>query len=455
LGVSIEAPGNRSEPEELIKLLRKEGIDYVNDDSVFKEIINQWPLPPRLLFDGIYVEPEVPENLYITDTTFRDGQQAFYTYYSVEDAIKLFRLLSELDNGSGKIIKSEFFLYTERDRRLVRAVRELDLEWPQVIGWGRARVEDVKLVKEAGLDEMVMLMSISDIHIKYKFNSTRDRVIAKYLEAAEYALRSGIRLRCSLEDITRSDVVGFVIPFLEKLLRLSERYGVDLVIKLPDTTGVGVPYPFVSLPYGIPKLIYVLRRVLNIRSTNIEFHGHGDYYMAIANAVAAWLYGASINNGTMLGIGERSGNVPIEALVLWYSRIKGSFDGMNPRVIRSIAETFKSMGYEVPTYQPIVGENAFTTAAGIHIDAQLRNPITYLSMDPSLVDREPKMVIGPYSGKSSIKHWLKIHGFNVNEELVEVVYDKVKSLYDHELRKNPLGDEELMGIVHDIISSLT
>ncbi len=105
--------------------------------------------------------------------------------------------------------------------------------------------------------------------------------------------------------------------------------------------------------------------------------------MAVANAVSAWLYGASINNGTLLGIGgERAGNVPIEALVIWYARLKGSFDGMNPpRVISRIAEEFKSFNYAVPRYQPLVGENAFTTAAGIHVDAQLKNPVTYLSMD--------------------------------------------------------------------------
>ncbi|PLC68512.1 2-isopropylmalate synthase [Vulcanisaeta sp. EB80] len=437
-----------------MKLLRREGIDYVDVDSVLKDVVGQWPLPPRLSFDGVYVEPDIPSELFITDTTFRDGQQAFYMYYSVEDAVKLFKLLGNLDNGSGRIIRSEFFLYTERDRRLVKAVRELDLEYPKVIGWGRARVDDVRLVREAGLDEMVMLMSISDIHIRYKFGSTRDRVVEKYLEAAEYALGGGVRLRCSLEDVTRADVVGFVIPFVEKLLRLGERYGVDIVIKLPDTTGVGVPYPFASLPYSIPKLVWVFRRVLGVSSENLEFHGHGDYHMAVANAVSAWLYGASVNNGTLLGIGERAGNVPIESLIIWYTRIKGSLDGMNPRVLRDVIEVFSSMGYRVPTYQPIVGDNAFTTAAGIHIDAQLRNPITYLSMDPGLVGREARIMIGPYSGKSSIRHWLRLHGFAVNEELVDAVYERVKSLYDNGLRREPLSDEELTRIVNELVKLL-
>ncbi|WP_367834241.1 hypothetical protein [Vulcanisaeta sp. JCM 16159] len=248
--VLIEALNNqgslaRENNELLIRLLKHEGIEYKELEYVD---LDQWPLPPRLITDGINIDPEPPERLFITDTTFRDGQQAFYVYYSINDAVRLFRLLADLDNGSGKITRSEFFLYTGRDRELVKAVRDLGLEWPRVIGWGRARVEDVRLVKEAGLDEMVMLMSISDIHIRYKFNSTRDRVVAKYLEVAEYALKEGIRLRCSLEDVTRSDVVGFVIPFVEKLLKLGERYGVETTIKLPDTTGVGVPYPFAPLP---------------------------------------------------------------------------------------------------------------------------------------------------------------------------------------------------------------
>ncbi|BDR92331.1 HMGL-related enzyme [Vulcanisaeta souniana JCM 11219] len=458
--VLIEAIPNRNKPrspendEQLIRLLRREAVDHEDTNDVFNEVIKQWPLPPRLITDGVNIDPDPPGRLFITDTTFRDGQQAFYVYYSIDNATRLFRLLSDLDNGSGRITRSEFFLYTDRDRRLVRAVRGLDLEWPRVIGWGRARVEDVKLVKEAGLDEMVMLMSISDIHIKYKFNSTRDRVVDKYLEAAEYALREGIKLRCSLEDVTRSDVVGFVIPFVEKLLKLSERFGADIVIKLPDTTGVGVPYPFAPLPYSIPKLVWVLRKVLNIPSEFLEFHGHGDYYMAVANAVSAWLYGASINNGTLLGIGERAGNVPIEALVIWYARLKGSFDGMNPRVISRIAEEFKSFNYAVPRYQPLVGENAFTTAAGIHVDAQLKNPVTYLSMDPEVIGRETSIIIGPYSGKSSVEYWLIRRGIKPSPELVKAMYERIMYIYDNGLRMEPLNDGELEGILNDVRGSL-
>jgi len=427
--------------ELFLRLARSEGVD---DFSELDPQEISWPFPPKIRFDGIAVDPMIPDELFITDTTFRDGQQSFRAL-SAGDALKIFDGLVRLDNSSGRISRSEFFLYTERDRRVVDSVKGLGHDYPKVIGWGRASIDDIRRVREAGLDEMVMLMSISDIHIKYKLSLTRDRAVSKYLDAAEHAMRMGIRLRCSLEDITRADIPGLVVPFVRRLLRLGERYGVDIVIKLPDTTGVGLPYPHASLPQSIPKIVWILRRVVGLEPGKIEFHGHGDYYLGVANAMAAWIYGASINNGTLLGIGERSGNVPIEALVILYSRIKGDFGGMDPRAIRYISEIFTEIGYRIPRYQPIVGENAFSTMAGIHIDAQMKNPATYLSYDPSIVGRKPSILIGPYSGTSGIAYWLQTSlGINVskNSDIVKKIYERIIELYNNGA-KEPLGDREL------------
>ena len=443
--LSIEATLDRRSRENFLNLVKGEGIDE------FREIDPQeisWPYPPRIRFDGISIDPLTPKELYITDTTFRDGQQSFRALYP-EEARRIFEILVDLDNNSGRISRSEFFLYTERDRTIVEILRGLGHEYPKIIGWGRASIEDVARVREAGLDEMVMLMSISDIHIRYKLGLTREQAIAKYLDAAERAMKSGISLRCSLEDVTRSDVPGMVIPFVRKLTNLGERYGVSVTIKLPDTTGVGVPYPEAALPHSIPKLVWVMRRVAGLRPEQIEFHGHNDYYMAVANATAAWIYGASINNATLLGIGERAGNVPIEALVMIYARLKGDLGGMNPLAIKRAAEVFKELGYRVPRYQPIVGENAFSTMAGIHIDAQIKNPATYLSFDPGIVGREPKILVGPYSGSSGIVHWMeRVMGIKVekNSELVKRIYDRIVRRYSDGARE-PLSDEEIMEIV--------
>ncbi|MEM2553177.1 MAG: hypothetical protein QXE02_06655, partial [Sulfolobales archaeon] len=266
----------------------------------------------------------------------------------------------------------------------------------------------------------------------------------------------GINLRCSLEDVTRSDVPGLVIPLVRRLVRLGEKYGVNITIKLPDTTGVGVPYPHAALPYSIPKLVWVLRKIAGLGPEQIEFHGHGDYYMGVANAVAAWIYGASINNATLLGIGERAGNVPIEALVMIYARLKGDFGGMNPLAIGRAAEVFKELGHEVSRYQPIVGENAFSTMAGIHIDAQVKNPATYLSFDPGMIGREPRILIGPYSGTSGIAYWINRKlgiGVEKNSELVKRIYERIVKRYSNGARE-PLRDEEIREIVLEELARL-
>jgi len=141
--------------------------------------------------------------------------------------------------------------------------------------------------------------------------------------------------------------------------------------------------------------------------------------------------------------------VPIEALVLLYARLKGDFGGMDPRVIGSIAEIFRELGYQIPRYQPIVGDNAFSTMAGIHIDAQMKNPATYLSMDPKIVGREPKILIGPYSGTSGIAYWIKTRlGIEISKDsdLVKKVYMRIIDLYNNGAR-DPLNDKEIEEIV--------
>lgn len=126
-----------------------------------------------------------------------------------------------------------------------------------------------------------------------------------------------------------------------------------------------------------------------------------------------------------------------------------------PRVIGKIAEEFRNLNYQVPRYQPFVGENAFTTAAGIHVDAQLRNPMTYLSMDPSIVGREARILIGPYSGRSSIAYWLRRRGVEPTPKLINAVYERVMRIYDDGLKREPLSDEELNKILNDVMMSQT
>ena len=141
--------------------------------------------------------------------------------------------------------------------------------------------------------------------------------------------RQELSPRCHLEDITRSDIYGFVIPFCLELMNLMEEYKIPVKIRVCDTMGYGVNYPGAVIPRSVPGIIYGLRVHAGVPSELIEFHGHNDFYKAVSNSTTAWLYGASGVNCSLFGIGERTGNTPLEAMVFEYAQLRGTLDGMD------------------------------------------------------------------------------------------------------------------------------
>ncbi|RLE48593.1 MAG: 2-isopropylmalate synthase, partial [Candidatus Methanomethylicota archaeon] len=341
--------------EELLKAIKDEAIDYpdyevvdVKEPKLYRNTF-PWELPPKVTWDGIMVSMEIPDDIWISDTTFRDGQQAREQPYTVEQVVKIYSFLNRISGPNRKINFTECFLYTSRDKEAVEKLRQLGYNNPRITGWIRASKEDLKAVKEAKLEETGMLTSISDYHIFYKFKGlSRSQVIEKYLEVVEEGLKAGIAMRAHIEDCTRADVLGVVVPFARKLMKLAEKYRLPVKIRVPDTLGVGLPWPNAALPRSIPKIMWVLRHLAGVPSTWLEFHGHNDLHFGVVNATAAWLYGAASNSTTLFGIGERAGNVPLEAMVFMYASIKGSFDGMDTKAITEVARYYeKELNYKL------------------------------------------------------------------------------------------------------------
>ena len=161
----------------------------------------------------------MPDEIWITDTTFRDGQQS-RAPYTTEQIVRIYDYMHRLGGPKGKIRQCEFFLYSENDRRAIEACRELGYEFPEITGWIRATKEDFKLVKEMGMPECGILVSCSDYHIFNKLHKTRKQAIDGYLEIVEAALDMGITPRCHFEDVTRADFYGCVVPFATELKKL-------------------------------------------------------------------------------------------------------------------------------------------------------------------------------------------------------------------------------------------
>ena len=179
-------------------------------------------------------------------------------------------------------------------------------------------------------------------------------------------------------------------------------------IRACDTMGYGIPYPEVAIPRSIPGIIYGLQHYSEVPSEMLEWHGHNDFYKAVANATTAWLYGACGVNCSLLGIGERTGNIPLEAMVFEYASLRGSFDGMDPTVITEIADYFtREMGYRIPPMTPFVGKNFNVTRAGIHADGLLKDEEIYNIFDTKkLLNRPAAVLISKTSGLAGIAYWI-------------------------------------------------
>ncbi len=391
-------------------LLEEESYQYelqdVESPNLYRDIF-PYDSVPKVAFNHRRVPLGMPEEIWITDTSFRDGQQSVDPY-TVEQIVDLYKLMSKLGGPYGIIRQTEFFIYSQKDRDAVRRCQELGLRFPEITTWIRASKEDFNLVRDMGIRETGILVSCSDYHIFKKMKMTRKQCMNHYLETVALAFESGVMPRCHLEDITRADFFGFVVPFVNELTKMSREAGIPLRIRACDTMGYGVPYAEAAMPRSVPGLIYGLQQYANVPSEMLEWHGHNDFYKAVSNATAAWLYGACAVNCSLLGIGERTGNIPLEAMIMEYASLRGSLDGMDPTVITEIAQYFrKNMGYNIPPMTPFVGRNFNKTRAGIHADGLLKDEEIYNIFDTKkLLNRPASVMISKTSGLAGIAYWI-------------------------------------------------
>ncbi|MGB9597690.1 MAG: 2-isopropylmalate synthase [Candidatus Poribacteria bacterium] len=419
---------------------------------------------PTIKFDGkIYEEIDgkivefdpneiTNRDIIITDTTFRDGQQA-RPPYTVEQTVKLFDLIAKLGGPNGVIRWSEFFLYNNKDREAVEKCLELGHKYPLVTGWIRPNKGEFKLVKDMGLIETGMLTSCSDYHIFYKLKSDRRKILEEYINMVEVAISEGVRPRCHLEDVTRADIDGFVVPFVQKLMEISSQVPEELKVKvrLCDTLGLGVTYPGVTLPRSIPKLIYKMVHDCGVPSERLEWHGHNDFHKVHVNAATTWLYGCNAVNTTLFGFGERTGNPPLEGAVIEYIGLKGTNNGIDTRVITEIAEYYmENIGAEIPAFYPFVGRNFNVTRAGIHADGLSKDERIYNIFNTGkLLNRPPKVMITDKSGVDGVALWvnefLGLKGENkASKTAVVKIARWVRDQYDVHGRITAISEEELI-----------
>jgi homocitrate synthase NifV len=366
--------------------------------------------------------------LNICDTTLRDGEQAAGIVFANLEKIRIAKLLDELGVQQ---LEVGIPAMGGDEKKSIKRIASLGLE-SSILGWNRASIEDISHSIDCDVDSVAISMSSSDIHIEHKLRKSREWVLERLVEGIEYAKDHGLYVSANAEDSSRADK-----EFLIKFAQTAKGAGAQR-LRYCDTLGILEPR----------RTFETIKVLVDYVKIPVEMHTHNDFGMATANAIAGVRGGATFISTTVLGIGERTGNSPLEEVVMAAKHLLNVDTGIDTKRFREIAEyVARASSREIPGWKPIVGSNCFAHEAGIHTDGVLKFLSNYEPYSPEEVGMDRKIIIGKHSGRSTIKQVLADRGIDVNDEastaILEIVRKTSVSL------KRALSENELYYIYQD------
>jgi 2-phosphinomethylmalic acid synthase len=354
---------------------------------------------------------DLPAQAWTTETTHRDGQQGGLPLTTAH-SLRIYDLMCAFTGTSGAIRQAEFFVYRPSDRAALEGALE---RWRggapiEPTTWIRALRKDVELIRALGVRETGMLASASDYHTFHKFTpGGRNRAAETYLDAVRVTVEAGIRPRLHLEDATRAPI-DFMVAFAEAVQATCAPAGIRPKFRVCDTMGLGLPYDDVALPRSVPRIIAALRAA-GVAPEELEFHPHNDTGLVVANCLAAVRAGCAVVNGTLLGKGERTGNAPLE-MVLLHLIGMGCYadDAPDFTALNDLAALYAEMGEALPPKYPLYGRDAHRTRAGVHADGLNKFWWMYAPFDvPRLLGRPLEVSLTKDSGAAGLIFMIKQH----------------------------------------------
>ena len=366
--------------------------------------------------------------LNICDTTLRDGEQAAGVVFANIEKIRIARMLDEIGVPQ---IEAGIPAMGGDEKKAIREIARLGLK-ASILGWNRANKEDIDHSLDCDVDSVAISLSSSDIHIEHKLMKSRQWVLEKITESIEHAKSHGLYISCNAEDASRADR-----DFLIQFAQTAKDAGADRV-RFCDTLGIMEPL----------KTYKVIKDLIDHVDLPVEMHTHNDFGMATANAVAGIQAGATFLSTTVLGIGERTGNAPLEELVMASLYILNIDPLIETARFREIAEyVAKASGRNIPDWKPVVGKNCFVHEAGIHADGVIKCASNYEAYAPETVGLERGISIGKHSGRHTVISALSKNGIEVDDKSATEILELVRS--SSVALKRSLSDKELVYLYHD------
>ena len=353
----------------------------------------------------------IPERVYIFDTTLRDGEQMPGVTYTIDDKILIARQLDEL--GVPRI-EAGFPITSPGEVESVKKIAALGLE-AQVVALARPLKEDIDRALNCDVPYIHVFISTSDLHIETMMKTTREEVLRQAVEGVEYAKDHGVFVEFSPQDATRTDM-GYLI----EICNAAEEAGAEM-LNIPDTVGVMTPR----------MTFEFFRELKEATHVSLSAHAHNDLGQATANTLASIEAGAEQAHVCVNGLGERAGNTSLEEVVIGLIAQYGVETGINTRKIAETSSLVERLsGIYMPPNTPIIGDNAFSHEAGIHVHGVLSHSGNYEILSPEFVGKKSRIVAGKHAGRHGISSMMEDLGLEPTREQLKAIAGEVKKLGD-------------------------
>ncbi len=372
----------------------------------------------------------------IFDTTLRDGEQGPGCQLTLNDKLEI---AEKLDAMGVDVIEGGFPISSPGDFKAVTEVCKL-VKKATVCALARANRKDIEqassALSKAKVARIQLGIGTSDIHIKYKFNTTREVILAKAYEMVAYASNKCDEVQFFAEDAGRADN-DFLVQMTNTVVEAGAK-----VVNLPDTNGFCTPFEYFE------KIAYVNQNRREKENAILSVHCHNDLGMATANSIAGLMAGALQVEGTINGVGERAGNAALEEIILTLivKENLGIATGIDPKYIVELSSMVeRAMSNPIQANKAIVGKNAFAHSSGIHQDGVLKDRRNYEIIDPQIIGGKlPALFLSARSGRAALKDRLKSMKIDFSAAHFENIYHRFLVLAD---QKRFIEDNDLRSLV--------